>query len=69
MEDIVKAGIEAEIANRSGPPKRHYHGICGPCKWYCEAPMKRWRYGIFFIWACLCVVWLVMYFSKFSRDI
>lgn len=59
-QDLIQSNIEVEVENKRGPPKKDY-GKCGMWKWYAEAPMKRFRFLIFFICGCLTIIWLLMF--------
>lgn len=63
MEEVIKTNLEVEAENNRGPPKKEY-GRCGMWKWYGEAPMKRWRFLIFFLCGCLTIIWLLMFAAK-----
>mmetsp|Transcript_14713 Transcript_14713/g.13201 ORF Transcript_14713/g.13201 Transcript_14713/m.13201 type:complete len:279 (+) Transcript_14713:45-881(+) len=63
VKQAITTNIEVETENNKGPPKKDY-GRCGMWKWYGEAPMKRFRFLIFFICGCVTVIWLLMFAAK-----
>ena len=63
MQETIKTNIQVEIENNRGPPKKDY-GKCGMWKWYLEAPIKRFRFLIFFLCGCLTIIWLLMFAAK-----
>ena len=64
MEDVLRATIETELANQSGPPPRPHTGCCGPCRWWGEKPCKRWRFILFFLCGFCTIIWFIMYITQ-----
>ena len=43
--------------------------ICGPCRWFIEAPSKRYQILIFFVFAVLTAIWIIIFISSDGKTL
>merc|ERR1712154_532040 len=35
-------------------------GICAPCQWFKESPLKRWPFAVFLLFGILAIIWILI---------